>query len=101
MATLTSSSGTVDFLADNNTCGQTLLQLVSRGHAIIAEHLRLSDFVPAVFLGDSNDASSKTINAAISSSGANYSELIIDFSYFKLSEQFEAKIEASTVGESL
>lgn len=38
-----------DFLADNNLCGQTLLRLVSRGNAILAELLRLSDFIPAVF----------------------------------------------------
>ncbi|PIK50592.1 putative WASH complex subunit strumpellin [Apostichopus japonicus] len=38
-----------DFLADNNLCGQTVLKLVSRGNAIIAELLRLADFVPPVF----------------------------------------------------
>ena len=38
-----------DFLADNNICGQTLLRLVSRGNAIIAELLRLSDFIPSIF----------------------------------------------------
>ena len=38
-----------DFLAENNSCGQTILRLVSRGNAIIAELLRLSDFIPAVF----------------------------------------------------
>ena len=38
-----------DFLAENNLCGQTILRLVSRGNAIIAELLRLSDFIPAVF----------------------------------------------------
>lgn len=38
-----------DFLAENNLCGQTLLRLVSRAHAIIAEFLRLKDFIPQIF----------------------------------------------------
>jgi len=38
-----------EFLADNNLCGQTILRLVSRGNAIIAELLRLKDFIPTVF----------------------------------------------------
>ena len=38
-----------DFLDENNLCGQTLLRLVSRAHAIIAENLRLKDFIPPVF----------------------------------------------------
>ena len=37
-----------DFLADNNQCGQHLLHVVSRGNAIIAELLRLEDFIPVV-----------------------------------------------------
>ena len=37
------------FTAENNACGQTLLHLVARGSAIIAELLRLSTNVPAVF----------------------------------------------------
>ncbi|TRZ00445.1 hypothetical protein DNTS_004045, partial [Danionella cerebrum] len=37
----------VDFLAENNLCGQAVLRIVSRGNAIIAELLRLSDFIPA------------------------------------------------------
>lgn len=38
-----------DFLAENNNCGQVLLHLVSRGNAIIAELLRLKDYIPPVF----------------------------------------------------
>jgi WASH complex subunit strumpellin len=38
------------FLEPDNVAGQTLLQLVARGSAIIAELLRLSDHIPAVFL---------------------------------------------------
>ena len=35
----------VDFLAENNPCDETLLKLVSRGNAMIAEVLRLSDII--------------------------------------------------------
>nr|CAD7394522.1 unnamed protein product [Timema cristinae] len=38
-----------EFLADNNPCGQNILRLVSRGNAIIAELLRLKDYIPPVF----------------------------------------------------
>lgn len=38
-----------DFLAENNICGQNILQLVSRGNAIIAEILRLKDYIPKVY----------------------------------------------------
>ena len=38
-----------DFLAENNLCGQTLLRLVSRANAIIAELLRLKDYIPSIF----------------------------------------------------
>ncbi len=38
----------MDFLDPNNTCGITLLKIVSRGNAIIAELLRLSENVPQV-----------------------------------------------------
>jgi len=74
-----------DFLAENNQCGQNALRLASRGNAIIAELLRLSDFIPAVFkLDNPQDV-------------ARYGELIADFSYFKSTELFEHKIESKTV----
>jgi len=40
----------MEFLSEDNIAGQTLLRLVARGSAIIAELLRLSDHVPPVFL---------------------------------------------------
>ena len=70
----------VDFLAENNLCGQTLLRLVSRGNAIIAELLRLSDFIPQVFKPEPSKDATK------------YAELLCDFSYFKIAEYFENKI---------
>ncbi|MES1917732.1 MAG: WASH complex subunit 5 [Cercozoa sp. M6MM] len=39
----------LDFLASDNVCGQTLLRLVARGSSIITEILRLSEHLPAVF----------------------------------------------------
>lgn len=38
----------MDFLSDENVCGQSLLKLTSRGSAILAEMLRLSDNIPRV-----------------------------------------------------
>uniref|UniRef100_A0A3Q3K6J9 WASH complex subunit 5 n=1 Tax=Monopterus albus TaxID=43700 RepID=A0A3Q3K6J9_MONAL len=72
----------VDFLAENNLCGQAILRIVSRGNATIAELLRLSDFIPAVFrLKDKNDQQ-------------KYGDMICDFSYFKGPECYERKLEA-------
>uniref|UniRef100_A0AAQ5ZQU8 WASH complex subunit 5 n=1 Tax=Amphiprion ocellaris TaxID=80972 RepID=A0AAQ5ZQU8_AMPOC len=72
----------VDFLAENNLCGQAILRIVSRGNAIIAELLRLSDFIPAVFrLKDRSDQQ-------------KYGDIICDFSYFKGPEYYEGKLEA-------
>ncbi|KAM8966808.1 WASH complex subunit 5 [Pelodytes ibericus] len=71
----------VDFLAENNHCGQAVLRIVSRGNAIIAELLRLSEFVPGVFkLKDKADQQ-------------KYGEIIFDFSYFKGPEICEGRLE--------
>ena len=69
----------VDFLAENNLCGQTILRLVSRGNAVIAELLRLSAFIPPVFKLDVKETN-------------KYSELLCDFSYFQNADYFENKI---------
>lgn len=72
----------LDFLAENNLCGQAILRIVSCGNAIIAELLRLSEFVPAVFrLKDRADQQ-------------KYGDIIFDFSYFKGPELWESKLEA-------
>ncbi|XP_020285658.1 WASH complex subunit strumpellin [Pseudomyrmex gracilis] len=70
-----------DFLATNNICGQNLLKLVSRGNAIIAELMRLKDYVPPVFSLDSKQLIQK------------YGSIIIDFAYFKAASAYEQKIE--------
>lgn len=72
----------VDFLAENNLCGQAILRVVSRGNAIIAELLRLAEFVPPVFrLRERAEV-------------AKYGELVSDFSYFKTSELLDSRIDA-------
>ena len=78
-----------DFLAENNLCGQTVLRLVSRGNAIIAELLRLADFVPPVFKGESKLDVMK------------YGDLISDFSYLNSAELFENKILSKQVREEI
>lgn len=73
----------VDFLAENNLCGQAILRIVSRGNAIIAELLRLSDFIPTVFrLKDKSDQQ-------------KYGDIICDFSYFKVKTTLGKVLEAS------
>lgn len=57
----------------------SILELVSRGNAVIAELLRLKDHIPIIY--QSSDTNKK------------YSELIQDFSYFSQNEIFEKKIE--------
>ncbi len=71
-----------DFLADNNLCGQTLLKLVSRGSAIIAELLRLADFIPPVFKLDNKFDQMK------------YGDILFDFDYFKGSDYYDNKIDS-------
>lgn len=74
-----------DFLAENNQCGQNILRLVSRGNAIIAELLRLADFIPPVFKQDNKMDLMK------------YGELVFDFSYFKSAEYYDNKIDSKPV----
>lgn len=74
-----------DFLAENNQCGQNLLRLASRGNAIIAELLRLADFIPTVFRLDNRYDQAK------------YSEILSDFSYFRNADYFDNKIESRVV----
>ncbi|KAL1129465.1 hypothetical protein AAG570_013991 [Ranatra chinensis] len=72
-----------EFLAENNACGQTLLHVVSRGNAIIAELLRLKDHIPHIFRLEKKQDQQK------------YGELILDFSYFNSSDEYDKKIENS------
>ncbi|XP_076082010.1 WASH complex subunit 5-like isoform X2 [Mytilus galloprovincialis] len=71
-----------DFLAENNQCGQNILRLVSRGNAILAELLRLSEVIPPVFRQENQHEKLK------------YADIISDFSYFRNAEYFDNKIES-------
>ena len=73
-----------DFLAANNPCGQNLLQLVATGNAIIAELLRLADFVPPIFKGVIKEA-------------GKYGDIIFDFSYFSKQEYYDELINSRAV----
>lgn len=75
----------MDFLDERNNCGQTILKLVSRGNAIIAELLRLADFIPPVVRQETREDK------------ALYGPLLPDFAYFQGPEFYESKIDASTV----
>ncbi|XP_058120822.1 WASH complex subunit 5 [Anopheles ziemanni] len=84
---------TTEFLAENNVCGQTILQIVAEGNTIICELLRLKDYVPELFYLKTKDEQQK------------YAEIIKDFSYFQIADAQEAKIEADeklrTIDEEL
>ncbi|XP_053677589.1 WASH complex subunit 5 [Anopheles nili] len=71
-----------EFLAENNVCGQTILQIVAEGNTIICELLRLKDYVPELFYLKTKEEQQK------------YGEIIKDFSYFQIADAQEAKIEA-------
>ncbi|XP_038118997.1 WASH complex subunit 5 [Culex quinquefasciatus] len=71
-----------EFLAENNVCGQTILQIVAEGNTIICELLRLKEFIPEVFCLKTKEEQQK------------YGEIIMDFSYFQISDAQEARIEA-------
>lgn len=75
----------MDFLDERNTCGITILKLVSRANAIIAELLRLSRFIPPVLRLETKEDK------------ALYGPILSDFSYFEGPEYYESRIDASTV----
>ncbi|KAG6444856.1 hypothetical protein O3G_MSEX003553 [Manduca sexta] len=68
------------FMAEDNLCAQNLLKLVSHGNAIVAEILRLKDHKPIIYLLDTKELQQK------------YQDIIMDFSYYKISDSQESKI---------
>lgn len=70
-----------EFLAENNVCGQNLLRIVSMGNSIIAEILRLKDYIPDVFKLETKADQQK------------YGDIILDFSYLRIAEAHDKKIE--------
>jgi WASH complex subunit strumpellin len=63
---------------DQDICGQELLKLVARGSAIIAEILRLKDYIPELYFNPTEEK--------------KYTNIIFDFSYFKNVDFYEEKI---------
>jgi len=88
-----------------SAAGQTILQLSSRGNSILAELLRLSEYVPAVFFHvfDKPDPKTAKKNEPVYIAGGrldkinpSYQYIIFDFRYFQNSELYETRIENST-----
>ena len=67
----------LDFLHPDNVCGRTLLTLVARGSAILAELLRLSNHIPP----------------ALTSPDSKYAPILHDFRYLKSPELYDQKID--------
>lgn len=65
---------TDEFLTAENVCGKTLLDLVARGSALLAELQRLHHHIPKVF---------SFVYKIFMNPGPKYSKIIHDFSYFK------------------
>lgn len=106
-----------EFLAEDNVCGQNLLQIVAVGNAIIAEILRLKDYIPDIFRCDIlTNESYYCINNSIlrqsifdrncfafisrldqKTDQVKYAEIKLDFSYFKISTVQDKKIEDDPV----
>jgi len=66
---------------DHDVCGQELLKLVARGSAIIAEILRLKDYIPEFYQNEKEEK--------------KYQNIIFNFSYFEDVDYYEDKIQSS------
>lgn len=77
-----------DFLSENNVAGQTILRLVSRGNAIVAELLRLSDNIPPPFIVPPLDKRKSVTKRP-------YDDIIFDFKYLKNQELYDTRIETN------
>lgn len=75
----------MQFLEESNYAGHTLLRIVSRANAIIAELLRLSSHIPPVFLLEDKALKQK------------YGEILFDFSYLEKPDYYEQRIENNAV----
>src|SRR3990167_10091095 len=80
-----------DFLADTCAAGQTLVRLVSRGNAILAELLRLSQNIPPDFKQE------VTRNKDIRLASRKYDPILFDFKYLQNTDLYEDKVENSPV----
>ena len=90
----------MDFLSEENVCGQNLLKLVSRGSAILAELQRLSDYIPKVisplfdflhYIGILKVFYGYTLD------NKKYDMILFDFEYLKNVDFYEDRIQQNTV----
>ncbi len=101
----------IDFLSEPNGAGQLLLRLVSRGNAILAELLRLSDRIPQGLFLSLYSLLFFLLYIYIClwvyyiayrpESSQEYASLIFDFSYFNREELYEKRINDDSVCFSL
>lgn len=68
-----------------DTAERALLILITRGHATIAELLRMADFIPEPFLQLSTEDQRR------------YSQILADFSYNQSAEQHDSIIPSDSV----
>ena len=102
----------MDFFAEANGAGQLLLKLVSRGNAILAELLRLSDnipqglclpsFLPLFFFffisfHHTHFPLLPSVTAYRPENSQQYASLIFDFSYLQNEELYEKRIGENAV----
>lgn len=95
----------MDFFAEANGAGQLLLKLVSRGNAILAELLRLSDNIPqglfshfiSVLFLVFHFILCLSFTAYRPENSQQYASLIFDFSYLQNEELYEKRIGENAV----
>lgn len=75
-----------DLLHPDNICGQSLLRIVSRGSAIIAELLRLSSNIPEAFLPADKIKDPEQLK---------YAPILFDYQYLRDADEFERRINES------
>lgn len=85
MSSHTRSSAQQSLLDEGNICGQTLVRLVSRGNAIIAELNRLCDHIPSAFLPNSRERQYD-----------RYRSILFDARYLNDPDAFNQTISEST-----
>jgi WASH complex subunit strumpellin len=87
----------LQFLDEKNVCGQTLLRLVSRGSAIIAELLRLADHMPHTMCWDlpGFGRDSGAVGEGGRDDAGKYSSVLFDFRYLKTPEMFDKAVSSS------
>lgn len=99
-----------EFIAEDNACGQNLLQLVAVGNAIVAELLRLKDYIPDVFWYEISKQLCRTLTNIKQISifrlkkvdGKNkFADIVFDFSYFEKLDANEKRIEDDPVRQAI